>query len=114
MDAMEVGPTAAVRIQSLFRGVNERIRELSQIERPEFLCECVDGLCAESIVVPVEEYDRVRLVPTHFIVRPGHVAADLERVVATSDTFVVVEKYGIAGTAAIELDPRRRSLPTPP
>ena len=114
MDAMEVGPTAAVRVQSLFRRVNERIREFSRIDRPEFLCECVNGICAESIVVSVEEYDRVRQVSTQFIVRPGHVASDLERVVATSDTYAVVEKYGIAGTAAVALDPRRRSLPTPP
>ena len=38
-----------------------------------------------------------------------HVFADVERIFAKRDGYFVVEKFGEAGVAAIELDPRRRT-----
>jgi len=59
----------------------------------------------------VEEYERVRRVPTHFLVLPGesHVFPDIERVVEDHDGYVVVEKFGDAGRMAAKLDPRSRA-----
>ncbi len=47
-------------------------------------------------------------MPTHFAVLPRHEVADVERVVAENDRFLVVEKFGEGGKAAIRLDPCAR------
>ena len=104
--------SSAGREQSLFREINERIRTIAAHEQTQFLCECADMNCAEAIGITIAEYERIRLVPTRFIVRPEHVIHDVERVVEHEDGFVVVEKFGAAGSAAVAADPRRRSEPT--
>jgi hypothetical protein len=102
----------AARNQSLFREVNEKIEEISRgstVTFHEFSCECADTQCIEVVPLTVEEYEHVRRIPTHFIVAPGHVYADVERVVETDgvgNRYEVVEKYGEAGLLAVELDPR--------
>jgi hypothetical protein len=45
-------------------------------------------------------------VPTQFVVKPGHVLAEQERVVERSEDYVIVEKIGRAGERARQLDPR--------
>ena len=57
--------------------------------------------------ITLAEYEDVRSRGTHFAVVPGHVVADLERVVARYPRFAVVEKTEpqAAGIAARE-DPR--------
>ena len=100
------------RRQSVFREINERIRTISASEYTQFLCECADIGCAEAIGVPIADYDRIRLVPTRFIVRPGHVVLEVERVIEHEAGYVVVEKFGAAASIAVAADPRRRSEPT--
>jgi hypothetical protein len=61
------------------------------------------------VPLTLEEYESVRRIPTHFLVKPGHVYTDFERVVETDGDgkrFEVVEKHGEAGTLAVRLDPR--------
>ena len=102
----------AARSQSLFREVNEQIESVaraSSLTFHEFSCECADEGCTESIPLTIREYEQIRRIPTHFAVRPGHVYADVERIVETDGEgtrFVVVEKFGQAGLTAVELDPR--------
>jgi hypothetical protein len=108
MANMEEVQREAARRQSLFRGVNDRIRELVSTDAPDFLCECVNMECHRLMEVPVAEYERVRLTPTRFFVKPGHVLAEAERVVESCDSYVVVEKVGAAEPVALELDPRGR------
>jgi hypothetical protein len=105
----------AARDQSLFREVNEKLRGTNAAfeaagRDATFVCECANHDCTEQVPVPLVEYHAVRLVPTHFIVAPnsGHVFPNVERVAEQQDTYWVVEKYGDAGLAAIQLDPRRR------
>jgi hypothetical protein len=100
----------AGREQSLFRDVNERIRALGVADQAQFLCECTDLECLEPISLEVSEYERIRLIPTRFIVRPGHVIPDIERVIERGDEYAVVEKFGDAGSAAVAEDPRRRRV----
>jgi hypothetical protein len=106
--AREVG-----RHQALFREVNERIEELAGTfgieDELTILCECGSGRCDERIALREDEYERLRRIPTHFAVRPGHEIADVERVVERHDGFVVVEKLGESAKTAIRLDPRRRA-----
>jgi hypothetical protein len=104
----------AARSQSLFRNVNERIEEINEafrlvLEDADFVCECADDDCMERIALTVDEYADVRRGPTHFVVKPGHVDPNFERVVDENRTHAVVEKFGVAGTAAVEA--ARASLP---
>jgi hypothetical protein len=100
------------RIQALFREVNERVVETTTADRApepfEVLCECGSDECVEPISIARDDYEAIRRIPTHFLVRHGHVVPDSERVIAREDDYVVVEKFGAAGMAAVQLDPRRR------
>jgi hypothetical protein len=98
--------------ESLFREVNERLRELGDAfsmvtEEAEFVCECGDASCTEQIRMPVQEYERIRSDPKRFFVVSGHERLDYEKVVSEHAGFVVVEKLpgGPAGLA-ISDDPR--------
>jgi hypothetical protein len=98
--------------EALYRAVNERIEGLNQVfgtltNSMTVICECGDGACAEQIEIPVEDYERIRSDPTHFVIVPGHEIPDVEDVVETQDTFHVVRKHeGPAAELARERDPR--------
>ncbi len=111
MDAIQ-----AAKDQSLFRGVNERLLDMSEGFEPassdaEFLCECASQDCIKQVRLTLDDYEEIRRVPTHFVVADSmdHVFADVERIFAKRDGYFVVEKFGEAGVAAIELNPRRRT-----
>jgi hypothetical protein len=114
----EASPTEAVEAaqdQSLFREVNEKLRDLNEafetITRDSgFICECANRDCIEYVTMTLADYEAIRLVPTHFLVTPreSHVVPKVERVIEQNDRYWVVEKFGDAGMAAIKLDPRRR------
>lgn len=96
----------AGKAQTLFREVNERIAEFlapaSGGETVTILCECADDACIEPIELAAAEYESVRRLPTHFIVKPGHDVPEAERVVARSGGVAVVEKFGEAGKVAFD------------
>jgi len=113
IDEMDQRAREIGRHQALFREVNERIEELAETfdlkDELTILCECGWGECDERIALREDEYDRLRRIPTHFAVLPGHEIPDVERVVERHDGFVVVEKFGESANVAIRLDPRRRA-----
>jgi hypothetical protein len=98
--------------EAAFRDVNESLRYVAAqgtatVPTVRLVCECGDAACSEFVEVTLTEYEGVRAVSTHFIVRPGHVAPDVERVVVGNDRFVVVEKRpGEPAKIARETDPR--------
>jgi anti-anti-sigma factor len=99
----------AARNQSMFRVVNEQMRELNEAfatltDTYTIACECYDTGCITTIQIRAEEYLRVRAEPRRFVVRPGHLLTDLEHVVEESDAYVVVEKTDTAGDVAKLLD----------
>lgn len=58
------------------RAANERIAALNRRWGTDsfpssFICECLDPNCSERILVPHEEYDRLRQSGT-FVMLPGH------------------------------------------
>jgi hypothetical protein len=64
------------RTQSLFRDVNERVKEINQafsghVPLGDWICECADNGCAERIAVSMGEYEEVRADPTTFAVAPS-------------------------------------------
>ena len=98
--------------EAVFREVNERVRAVSEgfrdvLDEAEFVCECADRDCAERLALTLADYERVRSDATLFIVKPGHEAADVERVVERLGSCVVVKKLDEeAARTARELDPR--------
>ncbi len=104
--------------QALLREVNERIEELNGERESQgadgILCECSNLCCTETIEIAPAIYERVRRVPTRFLVKPGHASAGGERIVEQTSDYLVVEKIGHAAETAIHLDPRRRSTTNEP
>jgi hypothetical protein len=96
----------------LFREVNERVREVLDVwpergEPGEFVCECSNEECAETILLTIEEYEAVRASGNFFVVACGHEIDAIERVLGETDTYKLVEKLEGA-RYAIETDPRSR------
>jgi hypothetical protein len=96
----------AAEDESLCRGVNEQIEELSSGPGlTDYACECPRG-CEVLIALTISEYEEVRAVPTHFFVAPGHLLVGVEVLVRETSRFQVVEKFGAAAPVATALDAR--------
>jgi len=98
------------RNEALFRAVNERVSDVNQAsdedELVEFLCECGDDECVEPVALTLDEYETLRSVASHFVLRPGHEDQGVETVVARDKRFVVVEKHAGESQIAEATDPR--------
>ena len=99
------------RNEAFFRAVNEGIAEASErfeSVEAEFLCECGDANCTHRIEVSLEEYEAVREHPTRFLVRRGHIEAEVEQVVGRRRRYAIVEKVdAVAARIVKRLNPRR-------
>lgn len=96
--------------QALMREVNERVEEVAgEAWNPEFLCECANMDCIETLELSLAEYESIRSSPLRFPVKPGHEYPQFERVVTSNERYAVVEKIGEAAAVAKELDPRTRA-----
>lgn len=95
----------------LFREINENIAELVEHSPTirsspvAFVCECADRDCAQALELTLDEYQEIRSDPARFLVVPGHVAGDVERVVMEGGHYLVVEKVGVAEAIAEATDP---------
>jgi hypothetical protein len=98
------------RNEALFRAVNERVSDVNQAaeegELVEFLCECGDDECVEPVALTLDEYETLRSVAIHFVLRPGHEEQGVETVVARNERFVVVQKHAGEKEIAEATDPR--------
>ena len=98
--------------ETLFRQVNERVKDVSDAfaevdsSPVDFVCECGDPDCTEPVSLTLQEYERVRSVPTYFIVVPDHVNPAVEVVVRRGNGYVVVEKRPDEARIARKTDPR--------
>lgn len=106
---MSVSLERLARNQVLFREVNERLREVTgESDAPtEYLCECSNQDCTETIALELEEYEGVRSSSNLFVVTRGHEILAIERVVGETDGYKLVEKINGADYA-VEMDPRLR------
>ena len=110
----ELSGERAAENQSLYRSINESVNDLNQTFAEltltpfsgEWICECADTDCMLRINATLQEYETVRANGRTFLVIPGHVYPEDERVVAENDRFVTVEKLRDAGEIAESLDPR--------
>jgi hypothetical protein len=105
------------RNQALFRDVNERIEKLTiadavpTSETWDFLCECANTECVATISLTYDAYEAVRRIPTRFVVLPGHVYPEIERIVDENGGYVIVEKFGEGGKMTVARDPRASDVP---
>jgi hypothetical protein len=99
-----------MRNEALFREVNERIEdvsaEVSGSELIDFVCECGEEACIETIRLSRDEYEEVRTVSDHFAIKPGHEHPDFERVIDRRDRYLIIDKVGQAEDIADRTDPR--------
>lgn len=103
--------------ESRFRDSNERLRvnagrlRFEGRDRAPFVCECADASCFESVMVSLDEYDRVRGNARWFLLAIGHGDAETacEHVVETAIGYSIVEKTGAAGVEAARLHHRQNA-----
>ena len=94
-------PKRAALAQALFREMNERAEERVHLfgggdVRVGIICECADIHCQERILIPKSTYEAVRAEPTQFIVKPGHIVAEVEETVDHGEGFEIIRKVGLA------------------
>jgi hypothetical protein len=83
--------------EAVFREVNERIESLAETfqlgSHPlDLICECGDAGCVERIHMTHAEFEELRSDSAQFAVSPGHVADDVETVVAQRKGYEIVRK----------------------
>jgi hypothetical protein len=110
--------TQRARNETLFRNLNERLKELDDrldtasvgapaADREEFFCECGQLECMGRFEMNRAQYEAVRAHSERFVVLPGHEDEQIESVVEKQDRFFVVEKSpGGPAEVARENDPR--------
>jgi hypothetical protein len=76
----------------LFREVNERIHEVAEGSKSDFICECADIACTQAVFLTLADYEAVRSVPANFVVADGHQDQRLEAIVRSEDGYLIVEK----------------------
>jgi hypothetical protein len=96
-----------------FRQVNERIYALEggwvSGEPIGFICECSDPACIAPVYLTVGEFSDVRSSPRHFVARPGHVDWTNERVVTSTERYVVVSAGRVNPRGRLVVIPHRRT-----
>jgi len=97
------------------REVNEAIESgfapAAEDEHVRMRCECGAPDCNSLINVRVADYEHIRENPRLFILAHGHHQPEVERIVARTVDWVVVEKVGRAGEIAERTDPRGEDEP---
>jgi DNA-directed RNA polymerase subunit RPC12/RpoP len=72
----------------------------------EFVCECGNADCSQTIEMPIAEYEGIRRNPKRFVVALGHKVDAIEVVVEKKPSYTLVEKVGRPGEIAEDLDER--------
>jgi hypothetical protein len=105
--------TRAVMNQSLFREINERVKDLNSgfsmvLPIGDWICECANDTCVERIEMSADEYEAVRRDGARFFVAPSdeHVLAHSQRIAERHDKYWILEKIGEPREIAKRADPR--------
>jgi hypothetical protein len=81
-----------------FAAANAQIREKAlSLETTSslvpFLCECSDVGCTQIIQLSIDAYEAARAQPGAFLLVAGHDDRRVERIIARTDGYVLVEKF---------------------
>lgn len=96
----EVNKLAVETGQSDFRIMSGKIAE-----RLHFYCECSDVNCSERVVMSYDEYKKLHRRRDRFIVVPGHEIPEVEKIVKTGPSYLLVEKYALPPTKVKSHEP---------
>ncbi len=82
----------------IFRAVNKNIQELMtendhEDEVLDFYCECSRPDCKQRIKLSCKLYAILHAKEKQFIIKPGHVFTEVEKVISKDEGYQVVEKY---------------------
>jgi hypothetical protein len=106
---------------NIFREANEATEQTAaqmdtEIDQLPCICECAEESCTSVILVPRDDYARVRSDSRLFFNAPGHhvAAHGWGKVVERHAAYEVVEKLDRAGEIVEMLDDGRDSLRTRP
>lgn len=58
-----------------------------------FFCECSDEKCRQRIKLKQSKYEELHQNGSQFVLLPGHNHPKVERVMQSTDDYIVVEKY---------------------
>lgn len=96
--------------ETVFRNANEKVQaELDSFEKTananshvidsientklHFLCECSDENCMERVITTLKQYKKMHSNRRNFVVRPGHEAVNIEKVIAEKKKYNLVRKF---------------------
>jgi len=85
-------------------------RRVNELDPPDpgvmnaIFCECGKLECVDRVPMTAAEYRTARARSTTFIVKPGHELLEIERVVETTDRYLLVDKQGEAAVVAVRTD----------
>ena len=99
------------RNEAASREINERLEDANEGQPLDrylrMVCECGRDFCDRVVAITAAEYEEIRSDPVQFVVVRDHLIADVERVVAETERFVIVAKReGTPAEVAVEEDPR--------
>jgi hypothetical protein len=97
---MGVREERLVENQMLFRMANDRLDERTAAYSRSgplvpFLCECADDSCLGRVEMTHRQYQEVRSHPDRYVIMPGHLMVEHERIIEDHDSFQVVEKSSL-------------------
>jgi hypothetical protein len=104
--------TRVAKNEATFRATNREIERVAESvgeqadDTIDVICECGQPTCEELLPLTISEYDAIHQQRDRFVVAPGHVDEQIERVVTSGNRFVVVDKFGAAQDVA-EAEERR-------
>ena len=107
---MSVSLERLARNQALFREVNERLLELTegfQDGSMQFVCECSNEDCTQTVTMNHDDYESVRAHSTFFVITSGHEILEVEKIIDRRNGWTIVQKV-TASDYAVETDPRRQ------
>lgn len=78
--------------EAVFRAINQEIDDAGNGRTREYVCECADSGCTETIRLSHEEYEAIRAADDRYVLVPGHEVEGLEDVVRREPDHLVVEK----------------------
>jgi hypothetical protein len=108
--SMSLAERRQIENEMIFRRANEKVgKELKDLdiqlikdEYPElvagndimlhFICECSDEDCVARIPIKLSVYQKIHKNRDAFIIKPKHQVQEIESVIHTEDSYIVVEK----------------------
>jgi hypothetical protein len=91
----DVSKQRLIHNEQVFRAVNDEVEALEShygTTSGRFVCECSSIGCANTVELPLGEYERVRSLPRRYVVLPGHETDAVEDVVERYESYLVVRK----------------------